>query len=259
MWHPEEPPPTSFRNPKKYVGGVYFTWSGEIRRPRQTQGGARQGIILLTLVSDYYRSRRSSSRRSKAKTSKFSRTSSRSSSSISRRQHQHQHHHQQQQQPSRISEGTFRPPGSLLLRMISRHFWHEIRWCFAVSSGFRKRCLAVGFLPWRLVHGTAGAAASADASTSITTTRSSSSRCSCNTAAGTARAAAAGTGGPAATSSSSMADQQKSNPPTLADARGSAPGTKTSKFSRTSSKSSGSGSSSGSSESSTSSKSSGTS
>ena len=25
-----------------------------IRRPRQTQGGARQGIILLTLVSDYY-------------------------------------------------------------------------------------------------------------------------------------------------------------------------------------------------------------
>ena len=39
-----------------------------IRRPRQTQGGARQGIILLTLVSDYYRSRRSSSnsRRSKA-------------------------------------------------------------------------------------------------------------------------------------------------------------------------------------------------
>ena len=62
-----------------------------IRRPRQTQGGARQGIILLTLVSDYYRSRRSSSRRSKAKTSKFSCTSSRSSggssssSSISRR------------------------------------------------------------------------------------------------------------------------------------------------------------------------------
>jgi len=34
---------------------------GAIRRPRQTQGGARQGIILLTLVSDYYRSRRSSS------------------------------------------------------------------------------------------------------------------------------------------------------------------------------------------------------
>ena len=26
-------------------------------------------------------------------------------------------------------------------------------------SEFRKRCLAVGFLPWRLVHGTAGAAA----------------------------------------------------------------------------------------------------
>ena len=48
-------------------------------------------------------------------------------------------------------------------------------------------------------------------------------------------------------------------PPTPADARGSAPGNKTSKFSRTSSKSSGSGSSSGSSESSTSSKSSGSS
>ena len=28
-----------------------------IRRPRQTQGGARQGIILLILVSDYYRCR----------------------------------------------------------------------------------------------------------------------------------------------------------------------------------------------------------
>ena len=83
--------------------------------------------------------------------------------------------------------------------MISRHFWHEIRWCFAVSSGFRKRCLAVSFLPWRLVHGTAGAAgaaaASVDASTSITITRSSSSRCSCNTAAGTARAAAASAAG----------------------------------------------------------------
>ena len=39
-----------------------------IRRPRQTQGGARQGIMLLTVLSDYYRSRRSSSnsRRSKA-------------------------------------------------------------------------------------------------------------------------------------------------------------------------------------------------
>ena len=42
---------------------------------------------------------------------------------------------------------------------ILRHFWHEIRWCFAVSSEFRKRCLAVGFSPWRLVDGTAGAAA----------------------------------------------------------------------------------------------------
>ena len=39
------------------------------------------------------------------------------------------------------------------------HFWHEIRWCFAVSSEFRTRCLAVGFSPWRLVDGTAGAAA----------------------------------------------------------------------------------------------------
>ena len=24
MWHPEEPPPTSFRSPKKYVGGGIF-------------------------------------------------------------------------------------------------------------------------------------------------------------------------------------------------------------------------------------------
>ena len=42
---------------------------------------------------------------------------------------------------SRSSEGTFRPPGNLLLRRILRHFWHEIRWCFAVSAVFRKRCL----------------------------------------------------------------------------------------------------------------------
>ena len=47
---------------------------------------------------------------------------------------------------SRSSEGTFRPPGNLLLRRILRHFWHEIRWCFAVSAVFRKRCLAAGFL-----------------------------------------------------------------------------------------------------------------
>ena len=32
------------------TNGIY----SDIRRPRQTQGGARQGIILLTLVSDYY-------------------------------------------------------------------------------------------------------------------------------------------------------------------------------------------------------------
>ena len=42
-----------------------------------------------------------------------------------------------------------------------RHFGDEIRWCFAVSNEFRKRCLAVGFSPWRLVDGTAGAAAAA--------------------------------------------------------------------------------------------------
>ena len=47
-----------------------------------------------------------------------------------------------------------------------RHFWHEIRWCFAVSSEFRKRCLAVGFSPWRLVDGTAGAAAAQEQSSS---------------------------------------------------------------------------------------------
>ena len=40
---------------------------------------------------------------------------------------------------SRISEGTFRPPGNLLLRLILRHVRHEIRWCFAVF-------LAAGFL-----------------------------------------------------------------------------------------------------------------
>ena len=37
------------------IKGVYW-WDPcyHIRRPRQMQGGARQGIILLTLVSDYY-------------------------------------------------------------------------------------------------------------------------------------------------------------------------------------------------------------
>ena len=47
---------------------------------------------------------------------------------------------------SRILEGTLRLPGNLLLRLILRHFRHEIRWCFAVSDVFRKRCLAAGFL-----------------------------------------------------------------------------------------------------------------
>ena len=72
-----------------------------------------------------------------AATSSTSSSSSRSSS------------HQQQPSKfdsSRISEGTFRPPRSVLLRLILHHFWHEIRWCFAVSSGFRKGCLAVAFL-----------------------------------------------------------------------------------------------------------------
>ena len=58
------PGPTFLQQP---AGSQYYTVL-YIRRPQQTRGGARQGIILLTLVSDYYRSRRSSSnsRRSKA-------------------------------------------------------------------------------------------------------------------------------------------------------------------------------------------------
>ena len=56
---------------------------------------------------------------------------------------------------SRISEDTL----GTFFAAILHHFWHEIRWCFAVSSEFRTRCLAVGFSPWRLVDGTAGAAA----------------------------------------------------------------------------------------------------
>ena len=47
---------------------------------------------------------------------------------------------------SRIPEGTFRPPGNLILRLLLCHFRHETRWCFAVSAVFRKRCLAAGFL-----------------------------------------------------------------------------------------------------------------
>ena len=37
---------------------------------------------------------------------------------------------------SRISEGTFRPRGNLLLRLLLCHFRHGIRWRFAVSAVF---------------------------------------------------------------------------------------------------------------------------
>ena len=82
--------------------------------------------------------------------------------------------HQQQQSKfdsSRISEGTFRPPRSVLLRLILRHFWHEIRLCFAVSSGFQKGCLAVAFLLSTLVDGSSSRSSSSTSSS----TRSSSS------------------------------------------------------------------------------------
>ena len=72
---------------------------------------------------------------------------------------------------SKISEGTFRPPRSVLLRLILRHFWHEIRWCFAVSSGFQKGCLAVAFLLSTLVDGSSSRSSS---STSSSSSRSSS-------------------------------------------------------------------------------------
>ena len=70
-----------------------------------------------------------------------------------------------QQQPSkfdssRISEGTFRPPRSVLLRLILRHFCHEITWCFAVSSGFQKACLAVAFLLSTMVDGSSSRSSS---------------------------------------------------------------------------------------------------
>ena len=97
-----------------------------------------------------------------AATSSTSNSSSRSSS------------HQQQQSKfdsSRISEGTFRPPRSVLLRLILRHFWHEIRLCFAVSSGFQKGCLAVAFLLSTLVDGSSSRSSS---STSSSSSRSSS-------------------------------------------------------------------------------------
>ena len=94
-----------------------------------------------------------------AATSSTSNSSSRSSS------------HQQQQSKfdsSRISEGTFRPPRSVLLRLILRHFWHEIRLCFAVSQ---KGCLAVAFLLSTLVDGSSSRSSS---STSSSSSRSSS-------------------------------------------------------------------------------------
>ena len=48
---------------------------------------------------------------------------------------------------SKISEGTLRPPGNLLLRLILRHFRYEIRWCFAVSAVSNKVC-GCWFLPF---------------------------------------------------------------------------------------------------------------
>ena len=59
---------------------------------------------------------------------------------------------------SRISEDTL---GSFLLRLCVI-FSTKLGGVFAVSSEFRKRCLAVGFSPWRLVDGTAGGAAAQD-------------------------------------------------------------------------------------------------
>ena len=47
--------PLSLRHADQFRRSL-FTWFMYIRRPRQTQGGARQGIIHLSLVSDYYRS-----------------------------------------------------------------------------------------------------------------------------------------------------------------------------------------------------------
>ena len=35
---------------------------------------------------------------------------------------------------SRVLEGTFRPPGNRLLRLILRHFRHEIKLCFGCVS-----------------------------------------------------------------------------------------------------------------------------
>ena len=45
-----------------------------------------------------------------------------------------------------MSEGTFRPPGSLLLRLISRPFRQEIRWCFAVFGCVSKKVSGCWFL-----------------------------------------------------------------------------------------------------------------
>ena len=42
--------------------------------------------------------------------------------------------------------GFQKAPGNLLLRLLLCHFRHEIRWCFAVSAVFQKRCLAAAFL-----------------------------------------------------------------------------------------------------------------
>ena len=47
---------------------------------------------------------------------------------------------------SRILERTLQLPGNLLLRLILRHFRHEIRWCFAVSGCVSKKMSGCWFL-----------------------------------------------------------------------------------------------------------------
>ena len=55
MWHPEDPPSTSFGRPKNMWRGVYFMWSGEIflriflSYPPPNIPGLKGGICILCI------------------------------------------------------------------------------------------------------------------------------------------------------------------------------------------------------------------